>query len=149
MKYKFNSRSLNDLENIAKVIAELIENKGINLILFTGEMGAGKTTFIKYLCAKMGVQDDVTSPTFALINQYMDRYDKPIFHFDIYRIDTIEELMDLGYDEYIYSGNLCMIEWWQKMEKLLPESNQDGLVIAELIINVISPSSREITLILK
>ncbi len=149
MKYTFNSHSLDNLNEISKSIADLIETNGVNLMLMTGEMGAGKTTFIKYLCANMGVTDSVTSPTFALINQYQNRLDKPIFHFDIYRIDSLEELMDLGYDEYLYSGNLCLIEWWQKMEELIPQTSQDGLVIAELEILVNSPTEREVNFILK
>jgi len=88
---------------------------------FYGSMGAGKTTFIKALCNELGSADYVTSPTFALINEYSTANGSVIYHFDFYRIKRIEEAFDLGYEDYIYSGNYCFIEWPEMIESLLPE----------------------------
>jgi tRNA threonylcarbamoyladenosine biosynthesis protein TsaE len=88
---------------------------------FYGSMGAGKTTFIKALCSELGSADYVTSPTFALINEYSTANGSVIYHFDFYRIKRIEEAFDLGYEDYIYSGNYCFIEWPEMIESLLPE----------------------------
>jgi tRNA threonylcarbamoyladenosine biosynthesis protein TsaE len=84
-------------------------------------MGVGKTTFIKALCHELGSRDYVTSPTFALINEYKTARGNVIYHFDFYRIKKIEEAFDLGYEDYIYSGNYCFIEWPEMIESLLPE----------------------------
>ncbi len=86
-----------------------------------GEMGAGKTTFIKAICKVLNVEDVVSSPTFALVYEYSSAEAGVIYHFDLYRIKEIEELYDLGYEDYFYSGNLCFIEWPEKAEYLLPE----------------------------
>jgi tRNA threonylcarbamoyladenosine biosynthesis protein TsaE len=88
---------------------------------FYGAMGTGKTTFIKALCHELGSADYVTSPTFALINEYTTLNGSVIYHFDFYRIKKIEEAFDLGYEDYIYSGNYCFIEWPEMIESLLPE----------------------------
>ncbi|MBA4408204.1 MAG: tRNA (adenosine(37)-N6)-threonylcarbamoyltransferase complex ATPase subunit type 1 TsaE [Odoribacter sp.] len=88
---------------------------------FYGAMGAGKTTFIKALCRELGSTDYVTSPSFALINEYSTTNESIIYHFDFYRIKKIEEAFDLGYEDYIYSGNYCFIEWPEMIEPLLPE----------------------------
>ena len=87
---------------------------------FYGNMGAGKTTFIQSVCKILGTNDNVTSPTFALINEYKTEAKKSIFHFDFYRIKNMEEAFDLGYEDYIYSGNYCLIEWPEMIEPLLP-----------------------------
>ncbi|HPE87073.1 MAG: tRNA (adenosine(37)-N6)-threonylcarbamoyltransferase complex ATPase subunit type 1 TsaE [Bacteroidia bacterium] len=91
------------------------------IFAFTGAMGAGKTTFIKALCAVLGVDDVVTSPTFALVNVYSTRAGEAVYHFDLYRIQQTSELFDIGYEEYVYSGNYCFIEWPGKMMELLPQ----------------------------
>lgn len=88
---------------------------------FYGGMGAGKTTFIKALCEEMGVEEPVTSPTFAIINEYHTSSDQSIFHFDFYRINKLEEVFDFGYEDYFYSGSICFIEWPELVESVLPE----------------------------
>ena len=89
---------------------------------FYGKMGAGKTTFIKALCEVLGVEDVITSPTFAIINEYTDGNENPIYHFDFYRIKKLEEVYDMGYEDYFYSGNLCLLEWPELIEDILPEN---------------------------
>ncbi len=86
-----------------------------------GPMGVGKTTFIKYLCQLLGVSDLVSSPSYPIVNHYITDKENPIYHFDFYRIKTHEEVYDLGYEDYFYSGNYCFVEWPEKVEPLLPE----------------------------
>lgn len=102
--------------------AELFLKKysGFSIIAFYGEMGAGKTTFIKEICKNLQVIDQVNSPTFSIINEYHTKKGEVIYHFDFYRLKNEEELFDLGYEDYFYSGNLCLIEWPEKIEKHLP-----------------------------
>ncbi len=92
-----------------------------DVIAFYGSMGAGKTTLIKNLCHRMGVTDEVNSPTFAIVNEYVTEEGKSVYHFDFYRIKKLEEAYDIGYENYFYSGNLCLIEWPEMIEPLLPE----------------------------
>jgi tRNA threonylcarbamoyladenosine biosynthesis protein TsaE len=92
-----------------------------SVMAFSGEMGAGKTTFIQALCRNMGVTVEVNSPTFSLVNEYLTPEGDSIFHFDLYRIETQEELFDMGYEEYFYSGSLCLIEWPEKADSLIPD----------------------------
>jgi len=92
------------------------------VIAFYGKMGAGKTTFIKAVCEELGVEDAVTSPTFAIVNEYRaEESGELIYHFDFYRIKKLEEVYDMGYEDYFYSGALCLIEWPELIEDLLPE----------------------------
>ncbi len=104
--------------------ANALQEKGL-IIAFYGKMGAGKTTFIKALCEELGVEDVITSPTFAIVNEYSlplgGRLEGALYHFDFYRIKKIEEVYDMGYEDYFYSGNLCLIEWPELIEDLLPE----------------------------
>lgn len=110
--------SLGELPLAAKMILGHAGDSGV--VAFYGPMGAGKTTLIKEICSQLGVEDTVTSPTFALVNQYESSAGRPVFHFDFYRIDDQREAYDLGYEEYFYSGELCLVEWPEKIEGLLP-----------------------------
>lgn len=115
---KIEIRSLNEINNAAKKLVETFGNQRI--FAFYGKMGAGKTTFIKALCEELGSEDNVTSPTFALINEYTTNSSMLIYHFDFYRIKNIQEAFDLGYDDYFFSGNYCFVEWPEMIEQLLP-----------------------------
>lgn len=124
---------IQSLEHIHEAAREFIAAMGDNTV-FTlyGKMGAGKTTFIKALCQELGVEDVVTSPTFAVINEYRsDIAGELIYHFDFYRIKKLEEVYDMGYEDYFYSGALCFIEWPELVEELLP-GNTIKVTIEEL-----------------
>ena len=113
--------SIPSLDNIADAAREFVSHIGEHRVFaFYGNMGAGKTTFIKAVCEELGVSDDVSSPTFAIVNEYASKMG-PIFHFDFYRIKNISEVIDLGFEDYAYSGNLCLMEWPELIEELLPE----------------------------
>lgn len=114
-------RSVQSVDELRDVAEELIRTFcDQRIFALCGELGAGKTTFIKALCKMIGSQDYVTSPSFALINEYTGKDGSPVFHFDFYRIKEIEEAFDIGFEEYIYSGNYCFIEWPEIVEPLLP-----------------------------
>lgn len=115
------SYALEEIETVVKEILPLLKS---SVICFKGEMGAGKTTLIQSLCAALAVEDVVSSPTFSLINEYQNKAGKSIYHFDCYRIDSEEEALDFGAEEYLYSGNLCLIEWAENIASLLPEDHQ-------------------------
>ena len=116
---KIEIESLSELSKVAEAV--LGELRGRSVVLFRGPMGAGKTTLISRIAAALGAEDTVTSPTFALVNQYEGEGGRRIYHFDFYRINNVEEALDLGYEEYFYSGELCLVEWPEKIEPLLPE----------------------------
>ena len=113
---------INDLEHIREAARQFINAMGDqHVFAFSGHMGAGKTTFIKAICEELGVDDVVTSPTFAIVNEYTAADGIPIYHFDFYRIKKLEEVYDMGYEDYFYGDGLCFIEWPEMMEELLPE----------------------------
>ena len=110
--------SLDELDRVARKIIAQNPNK---VILFNGEMGVGKTTLIKKLCSLLGVEGATSSPTFSLVNEYQTTENQIVYHFDCYRLKSEIEALDMGIDEYLYSGNWCFIEWSEKIETLLPE----------------------------
>jgi len=110
---------LEDLPNVAIEFLKSIDGK--KQIAFYGNMGVGKTTFIKEICRQLGVIEVVTSPTFSIVNEYHTEDNQIIYHFDLYRINKLEELFDFGYEDYLYSSNYCLIEWPEKGEKVLPD----------------------------
>ncbi|HZX58844.1 MAG TPA: tRNA (adenosine(37)-N6)-threonylcarbamoyltransferase complex ATPase subunit type 1 TsaE [Mucilaginibacter sp.] len=111
-------KSLDELELAAEKLIQFAEQEKI--FLFYGDMGAGKTTFIKSLCTRLGTKENVTSPTFSIVNEYRGATNK-IYHFDFYRLKKQDEALDMGYEEYFYSGDYCFIEWPEKIAGLLPE----------------------------
>ena len=125
--------SLDELDKVAEAVVEALD--GRTVVAFDAPMGAGKTTLISRIAAYLGAQDDVTSPTFAIVNQY-EGSESTIYHFDMYRIERIEEALDFGCEEYFASGELCLVEWPEKIEALLPD---DTMVVR---IEILSDSER-------
>ncbi len=136
-KKRFVAKTPDDLPVAARKILSSLP--GHFVFAFYGEMGAGKTTLIKAFCRELGSPDGVSSPTFSLVNEYEDRQGRPIYHFDFYRIKTLEEVFDMGFEEYVYSGHYCFLEWPERMSELLPES------YVRVFIRVMEDNSREIT----
>jgi len=110
--------SIDELDKVAEAVVEALD--GRTVVAFDAPMGAGKTTLISRIAAYLGAEDSVTSPTFAIVNQYEGR-ERTIYHFDMYRIERVEEALDFGSEEYLSSGELCLVEWPEKIEPLLPE----------------------------
>ncbi|MBO4418058.1 MAG: tRNA (adenosine(37)-N6)-threonylcarbamoyltransferase complex ATPase subunit type 1 TsaE [Bacteroidales bacterium] len=134
---------ISKLDNLDAAAAEFLETVGENrLIAFYGNLGAGKTTFIKALCDRLGVDDNVCSPTFTIVNEYRAADGDSVFHFDFYRIDSLREAQDLGLDEYFYSGCFCFMEWPEKIAELLPEET------VEVHIEPLDESTRKISVCL-
>ena len=117
MELNFEINNENELDFISK---EIIENFKSKVFLFYGEMGVGKTTFIKSICKHLNVIDVVSSPTFSIVNQYVNDQDEFMYHFDFYRTNNKNEIFDIGYEEYLFSDSFCFIEWPERLENLLP-----------------------------
>ena len=130
--------SLSDLPKVAELVLESLN--GRNVVAFFAPMGAVKTTLISTLMETLGSEDIVTSPTFALVNQYYTSEREPVYHFDFYRINSINEAFDMGYEEYFYSGDLCLVEWPEKVEQLLPD---DTMVVK---IEILDENTRRFTI---
>jgi tRNA threonylcarbamoyladenosine biosynthesis protein TsaE len=129
------------LPTAAAALATAIAESGHSVVAFEGEMGAGKTTLIRALGQVLGVADDVSSPTFALVNEYRDGRGRPVYHFDFYRVDSEEEAARLGAAEYFDSGYLCLVEWPARVAGLLPP---DHLQVA---LTVTGPETRQLSII--
>ena len=125
--------SLDELDSVAEAVLEALD--GRTVVAFDAPMGAGKTTLISRIAALLGAEDSVTSPTFAIVNQY-EGTERTIYHFDMYRIERVEEALDFGSEEYLSSGELCLVEWPEKIEPLLPD---DTMVVR---IKILSDSAR-------
>ncbi len=132
---------IEDKSQVKQAAKQFVDLMGKDRVFaFKGSMGAGKTTFIKAICEELGVKESVTSPTFAIINEYKDKDGLSIYHFDFYRINKLEEVFDFGYEDYFFSGNLCFIEWPEIVESLLPdncvkvtiEEKENGLRVMKL-----------------
>ncbi|MCR5043056.1 MAG: tRNA (adenosine(37)-N6)-threonylcarbamoyltransferase complex ATPase subunit type 1 TsaE [Bacteroidaceae bacterium] len=116
---EFRINSLNEIDKAAKDFVAAMGDRKV--FAFYGKMGAGKTTFIKAVCEELGVEDVINSPTFAIVNEYVDGKGEPVYHFDFYRIKNLQEVMDIGYEDYVYSGHVCFMEWPELIENLLPD----------------------------
>jgi tRNA threonylcarbamoyladenosine biosynthesis protein TsaE len=119
------------IDQINETAQKVIEANPEKVILFHGEMGAGKTTFIKALCSYLGVENPTSSPTFSLVNEYEAANNQLVYHFDVYRLKDQAEALDMGIDEYLYSGNWCFIEWAEKIPNLIPD-NHSEITITQL-----------------
>ncbi len=126
--------SIDELKEVARAILDGL--KGRNIVLLNGSMGAGKTTLVRAIAECAGSSDCVTSPTFAIVNEYLTSSNETIYHFDMYRIETPSEALDFGVEEYLSSGELCLIEWSERIESLLPED------VMTVNIEVLSPTKR-------
>lgn len=130
-----------DLTELGAIAGEMLDvAKDYKVWLFEGSLGAGKTTLVKALCRALGVLDTVSSPSFSLINEYATAKGEAVYHFDFYRVATEMEAVDIGADEYFYSGNLCFIEWPSKIPSLIPDR------YLKITINLVSENHRKITL---
>ena len=135
----FTINHLSELSGAAKALLNFAGDQ--QFFIFEGEMGAGKTTFIKAFCQELGVKETVSSPTFSIVNGYMTAADQSIYHFDFYRIKNLQEAYDIGYEEYFYSGNTCLIEWPERIAELLPEH------YVKIEIEALSPDQRAFSFI--
>lgn len=133
--------TIRSLDTIRETAHEFVANMGqASVFAFYGKMGAGKTTFVKAICEELGVEDVITSPTFAIVNEYQStKMGGPIYHFDFYRIKKLDEVYDMGYEDYFYSGAPCFLEWPELIEEILPNDavkvtiteQEDGTRIVE------------------
>jgi tRNA threonylcarbamoyladenosine biosynthesis protein TsaE len=131
---KINNTKMNivfSLDQIQEVAEEILAQNPNKIILFNGEMGAGKTTLIKQLCKNLGIEDATSSPTFSLVNEYQTNDNHTVYHFDFYRLNHETEALDMGVDDYLYSGNWCFIEWSEKIPSLIPKEH--SVITIELL----------------
>ncbi|MEO5642346.1 MAG: tRNA (adenosine(37)-N6)-threonylcarbamoyltransferase complex ATPase subunit type 1 TsaE [Bacteroidia bacterium] len=135
---KYTLQSLAGMEKLSSQL--LADFSSSRIFAFHGDLGAGKTTFIKAMCAALGVKDAMSSPSFSLVNEYHVANDNPVYHFDLYRLKSPKEALDIGIEEYLYSGNYCFIEWPERAEELLPEETihvSIKVINAERVIEVL------------
>jgi tRNA threonylcarbamoyladenosine biosynthesis protein TsaE len=130
--------SLNEIDTVSEQIINHIKNK---VVLFDAEMGAGKTTLIKAILKHLGVNDATSSPTFSIVNEYRLENNSPLYHFDLYRLNSEEEAYDFGIEEYLYADAWCFIEWPEKAPNLLPKDHN------KILINILPNGKRKLTLI--
>ena len=128
------------IEQLDLVAKQILEQNPSKVLLFNGEMGAGKTTLIKKLCENLGVNEPTSSPTFSLVNEYYTTNNQYIYHFDCYRLKTEIEALDMGIDEYLYSGYWCFIEWAEKISNLIPEEH------SVITIEILADGNRKLVL---
>ena len=128
------------LDQIKEVAEKILAQNPKKIILFNGEMGVGKTTLIKQLCKNIGVEDATSSPTFSLVNEYYTSNNQIVYHFDFYRLNKKTEALDMGVDDYLYSGNWCFIEWSEKIASLIPEEH------SVITIKLLADGKRELKL---
>ncbi len=119
------------LDQIQEVAEQILAQNPNKVLLFNGEMGVGKTTLIKQLCKSLGIEDATSSPTFSLVNEYQTNDNQTVYHFDFYRLNHETEALDMGVDDYLYSGNWCFIEWSEKIPSLIP--NEHSVITIELL----------------
>ena len=129
------------LDQIQETAEQIIAQNPKKIILFNGEMGVGKTTLIKQLCKNLGVEDATSSPTFSLVNEYYTSGNQIVYHFDFYRLNKETEALDMGVDDYLYSGNWCFIEWSEKIANLIPEEH------STVTIELLPDGKRELNLV--
>ena len=135
MQISFKISQIND------VAKQILAHQPQKIILFNGEMGVGKTTLIKQLCKNLGVQEATSSPTFSLVNEYQITNNQFVYHFDVYRLKTESEALDMGIEEYFYSGNWCFIEWSEKIPNLIPDEH------SKINIELLANGNRKLTFI--
>ncbi len=128
----FYIQSLEHIDEVAKAFTDFLQSvEQRKIISFVGKMGVGKTTFIKAICKVWGVQDNVCSPTFAIVNQYASKVYGDVYHFDFYRLTNIYQALDIGVEEYFSSGNYCLVEWAENIREFMPEDTLE-VTIKEL-----------------
>ena len=133
--------SLEEINSVAKQFIELVGERRV--FAMYGAMGVGKTTFVKAVCEELGVEDTITSPSFAIVNEYHTQKDKIVYHFDFYRIEDVQEAYDFGYEDYFYSKAMCFIEWPERIDSILPadvinlnfREEEDGSRTIQLVMN--------------
>lgn len=129
MPHTYTCKSLHELPAIVRLLLDTWPRARIFAIY--GKMGAGKTTFIKEFCRQLGVESIVNSPTFAIVNEYLTTGGQSVYHFDLYRLERWEEMLDIGYEDYFFSENYCLLEWPEKIENLLPDHHVKVMIETE------------------